>query len=594
MPAYRSSAPRAALLALLLLVAAAGAGAEDLEVVPPAGPVVIGEDLELTLVLPAAAGNDPDAIDVAVEVTSGPQPPLLDDPYPLRAGEGSGRFQYAAPTRTGAHPGEYTLAVTVDSPAGESRWEGPVTVEFGGSWNAERIAYFIENRGLFLFFGLVFVFGMLMSATPCIYPMIPITLAVIGAQTQDKGVGRGFVLSLAYGLGLALVYGVIGVIAATVFSGITALLQSPVVLVPIALLMATLSFGMFGAYELEAPAFLRNRLQGAGGQRAGLFGSLLAGMVAGLIASPCVGPFLGGLMLWVGSTGSIFLGFWSLFVFGLGLSALLVAVGTFPSLMSNIPQAGGWMETVKRGMGLLLLYMAFFFVRPPLVLPETVFWPVLGGVTIVVAVFLGAFDRLEPQSHWWARTRKGLGILALLVGIWLLGRAAVPALLPEGLTSPRVASAPTAAMVAAGDPDAAGAVPGEQAAAVVPEKVTWEVIATGEGVGDFIDAKIAEARETGQPIMIDFWATWCVYCRKLDKEVWVEPEVATESLRFITIKVDATDPDDADMTAVKERFRVPGLPTVAFIDSTGRILHNKTLSGWHEADVFLETMQSIR
>ncbi len=585
MPAQDHHARVAALLVAALLLAAATA-AQELQVEMPADPVEIGKDLEFVLVLPAAAGSDPAAITVTPAVLDGPQTPLLDDPYPLRAGDAPGRFVFSAPSLKTAHPGEYTLELAVDSPAGQSTWQGPVGVEFGNDWTAERITYFIAHRGELLFFALVFLFGVLMSATPCIYPMIPITLAVIGAQTQGKSVAKGFILALTYGLGLALIYGIIGVVAATVFSGITAFLQSPVVLIPIALLMAGLSFAMFGAYELEAPAFLRNRLQGAGGQRTGLVGAFLAGMVAGLVASPCVGPFLGALLIWVGSTSNVVLGFWSLFLFGLGLSALLVAVGTFPSLMSSIPQAGGWMETVKRGMGLLLLYMAFFFVRPPLVLPEAVFWPLLGAVTIVVAVFLGAFDRLEADSHWWVRTRKGLGVLALLAGVWLLGRAALPGLLPP----PAVQPAAMPVQVAAGGSAPAGTA---VAAAPVPDKVQWEVIATGENVSGFLESKIAEAQQTGRPIMIDFWATWCAYCRKLDKVVWVEPAVAAESMRFITIKVDATDSDDADMTAVKEMFKVPGLPTVAFIDSTGRILHGKTLTGWHEADVFLETMQSI-
>jgi thiol:disulfide interchange protein DsbD len=243
------------------------------------------------------------------------------------------------------------------------------------------------------------------------------------------------------------------------------------------------------------------------------------------------------------------------------------------------------MEQVKRGMGLLLLYMAFFFVRPGLVLPAHIFWPLLGGVTILVSVFLGAFDRLEAGSCAWDRTRKGLGILALLVGVWLLARQTVPQLMPAPV------AVPPAAMVAAGPAGAAGQ--GAVATAPLPEKVPWETIHTGEGVQAFLDAKIAEAKSTGKPIMIDFWATWCAYCKKLDKVVWVKPEIVQESLRFITVKVDATKPDDDDMSAVKEIFRVPGLPTVAFIDSSGRVLHGKTLSGWHEPEVFLETMRSI-
>ncbi|MBD3222770.1 thioredoxin fold domain-containing protein, partial [bacterium] len=294
--------------------------------------------------------------------------------------------------------------------------------------------------------------------------------------------------------------------------------------------------------------------------------------------------FLAALLVWVGTTGSVFLGFWSLFIFGLGLSALLVAVGTFPSLLSSMPQSGGWMENVKRGMGLLLLYMAFFFVRPPLVLPEAVFYPLLGAVTIMVAVFLGAFDRLSAESDWWERTRKGLGILALLVGIWLMGKQVVPQLMPQ----PTVVPQP---MVAATGP---GGGTLQTAAAPLPEKVQWEVVHTGENVMDFIDGKIAEARAADKPVIIDFWATWCAYCKKLDKTVWNQPEVVEESLRYVTIKVDATKPDDDDMAAVKERFRVPGLPTVSLIDSDGNIQFGKSFNGYKGPEEILGIMQSVK
>ncbi|MDY0108794.1 MAG: cytochrome c biogenesis protein CcdA [Candidatus Krumholzibacteria bacterium] len=582
MPASRGRFANSSFATVCLLVCSAAltVHAQDLQVSVPADPIVIGRDLELALQMPAEIGADASRLNVDVAVGTAAPGPLFDDPLPLRATGQPGCFVWIAPTLPAAQPGAYPLVVTARYEDREYRWEGEVAVAFGGEWSAGRITHFVANRGLVLFLALVFLGGVLMSATPCIYPMIPITLAVLGAQAQDKGVAKSFLTALTYGLGLALVYGLIGVVSATVFSGITAFLQSPAVLVPIALLMVALSFAMFGAYELEAPAFLRNRLQGAGGQRAGFVGALLAGMVAGLVASPCVGPFLAALLLWVGTTGNVLLGFWSLFCFGLGLSALLVAVGTFPALLSNLPRSGGWMETVRKGMGLLLLYMAFYFVRPPLVLPETVFYLLLGAVTVIVAVFVGAFDRLESTSHWWHRGRKGLGILGLVAGFWLLGRVLVPTLWP-----PATYSAPPGIALA-------GA-PAAEVAAALPDHVQWEVVRTGENVQALLAAKIEESQATGTPIIIDFWATWCAYCKKLDREVWNVPAVVQESLRFITIKVDATRPDDADMAAVKQMFRVPGLPTIAFIDTNGRILHGRTLSGWHDAAAVLAAMRAV-
>jgi thiol:disulfide interchange protein DsbD len=569
------------LVILMLLMATPTRAALDVEVASERA--IIGKDLVLDLTLPAAIGSDAAQLGVTIEPVDAEADALFEETFRLESAGSAGRFTLTATTRPDAQPGDHEVRVTITRGDTEHTWEGTISLEFGDEWTAARITYFIGDRGLFLFLGLVFLGGILMSATPCIYPMIPITLAVIGAQTQEKGVAKGFILALTYGLGLAIVYGIIGVVSATVFSGITAFLQSPVVLVPIAALMVAMSFAMFGAFELEAPAFLRNRLQGAGGGNAGLVGAFVAGMVAGLVASPCVGPFLAALLVWVGTTGSVFLGFWSLFIFGLGLSALLVAVGTFPSLLSSMPQSGGWMENVKRGMGLLLLYMAFFFVRPPLVLPEAIFYPLLGAVTVMVAVFLGAFDRMSSDSNWWDRTRKGLGVLALLAGIWLMGKQVLPQLIPAPTVMPQ------ATVMTVGPSGGATAT----AAAPLPDKVQWEVVHTGENVMDFIDGKIAAAKANGQPVIIDFWATWCAYCKKLDKTVWNQPEVVQESLRYVTIKVDATKPDDDDMAAVKERFRVPGLPTVALIDSQGNIQFGKSFNGYKGPDEVLDLMQSI-
>jgi thiol:disulfide interchange protein DsbD len=571
----------------LVLLLAATASAADLQVTLHPDAYEIGQDLVLEFQLPGGADVAPAQLTVTATGS------FLAPPYPVKA-LGGGRYEFAAPVKLDAEPGTFPLKLSVtypsDAGAAEAGWTGDVKLDFGGKWSSARITWFIANKGLPLFLLVVFGFGILMSFTPCIYPMIPITLAVIGAQSTDKGVVKGFLLALTYGLGLALVYAVIGAVSATIFSGVTAFLQSPAVLVPIALLMFTLSFAMFGAYELQAPAFLRNRLQGPGGNRAGLFGALVMGMIAGLVASPCVGPFLGALLLWVGTTGSIGLGFWTLFVFGLGLSILLVVVGTFPAAMGSLPQSGGWMDTVKKAMGLLLVFMAFFFLRPGLVLPAKIFYPLLGAVTVAVATFMGAFDRLGETSSWWDRTRKALGVLCLVAGLWLL----VGSWIHYGWLLPPLKNDRVMMTAAPAHPAAAPSSPNETtSSAALPAKVPFEVVHTGENVRAFLDARIATAKETGRPVVIDFWATWCKVCQVLDKKVWVDPAVIAESQRFQSVKIDCTDMD-AEMEAIWAEFQVGGLPTIAFIDSRGEILHGKTVTGFKEASEMAALMSSVR
>ncbi len=605
-PAAGRSPARAAVLPVLTLCAWAAlvlmdgpASALELAVAPPATAVEPGRDLVLNLQVTPTSSEFLDSGSLKVTVASPGAAGFLGSPYDPKVTSGEGGLvviEWAVPVSAGAAPGAHPLevrvdAATVDGTALTATWQGSVTAAYGKGWSAARIQNFLDRKGLAFFLVLVFGFGLLMSLSPCIYPMIPITLAVIGARSQEKGALHGLGLSVTYVLGMALVYAVLGALSATVFSGITAFMQSPAVVTPIAVLLLVLSFSMFGAFELQAPAFLRDRLGGPGGGRGGIFGVFAMGLVAGLVASPCVGPFLAALLVWVATTGNWVLGFFALFTFGLGMGMLLIGVGTFPALLGTLPRSGGWMDTVKRGMGLLLVAMAFWFVRPGVVLPAAVFYPLTGATAIITAVFLGAFDRPQEGWGWWPRTRTGLGIVVFVIGLWLL----VGSFLQHGflLPSPLAGGAAVAENVAASPAAARAAGPAAAASNTAPAEVAWEVIRTGAGAKARLDAIRAAAREAGKPVLIDFWANWCVYCRKLDKLVWSDPSVIAATGAFATVKIDATDPDDAEMAAIKAEFEVSGLPRVAFIDSRGEILRARS-TGFVHAPEMLALLKDVR
>jgi len=251
------------------------------------------------------------------------------------------------------------------------------------------------------------------------------------------------------------------------------------------------------------------------------------------------------------------------------------------------------MESLNRGMGLLLVGMALYFLRPESVIPAPYFYPLIGAVMVLVGVFVGAFDSLSNDSNWWDRTRKALGILTLVSGlIFFVGSNLQYGFLGNAWKRIMPESAPATQVSAASVLPAASQAT-TPAEAPLPKKVQWEKIHTGENVQAFLDQKRAEAIASGKPIMIDFWAQWCVYCKKLDKAVWNKPDVVRESLRFVTIKIDATIADDDEMTAIKNEFKVPGLPRVIFIDSRGEILHGSS-SAFKPAAEMLEVMKSIR
>ncbi len=586
----------------------ASAGNVKLTVTPASEIAEIGKNLVFDIVVDLPAGSTLSQEGLTITASTGDGQPLLGAAYPLKAlisakqHKSGAHFEFAAPVNSDALTATRSITLALggflaDGTKATGQWTGDIKVDFGADWNADKVTAFFDSKGLPLFLLAVFGFGLLMSLSPCIYPMIPITLAVIGAQSQDKGAMHGLKMSVTYVVGMAFVYAILGVLSATVFSGITAFMQSPTVLVPIALLLFVLSFSMFGAFELQAPQFMRDKLQGPGtGGGTGMVGVFMMGLVAGLVASPCVGPFLGGLLLWVATTGNWILGFFSLFIFGLGMGMILIGVGTFPAMLGSMPQSGGWMDDIKKSMGLLLIAMAFYFVRPGAVLPEAVFYSLVGITFIITAIFFGAFDTITSGAHWWQRTRKGLGLVVFVVGLYFL----IGTLLTHGFLMPspmqmerevevqvQQVGVP-ANHVASNSPGPDALLPVE-----IPKKVHWEIVKTGSNVGAYLEAKRAEAMASGQPIMIDFWAQWCVYCKKLDKSVWKDPAVVKESGRFVTIKIDATAKDDSDMQAIKDLFQVAGLPTVAFIDSRGEILHGQK-TGFQKADAMLKIMQGIR
>jgi thioredoxin:protein disulfide reductase len=237
-----------------------------------------------------------------------------------------------------------------------------------------------------------------------------------------------------------------------------------------------------------------------------------------------------------------------------------------------------------------------------LVLPEKIFLPLVGAASVILAVFLGAFDPMSAASTWWDRTRKAMGLISFLLGsliligaLWVAGSPIMMKLLPSmsgiEMAATNIGGAPIYNS-AVSNP---GSDTGEQAtagAAALPEKVQWTTIHTGEEVIKFLNDQRAAAKASGQPVMIDFWATWCKLCLVLDKQVWTDPAVIGEAQRFTTLKVDATK-SDPEMEAVFEEYGVAGQPTIVFIDSRGEVLLSRN-SNFRPADEMLKLMQSIR
>jgi thiol:disulfide interchange protein DsbD len=319
---------------------------------------------------------------------------------------------------------------------------------------------------------------------------------------------------------------------------------------------------MFGLYELQVPMALRQKLgtQGGGG---GVGGAVVLGIVAALVVSPCVGPFVAGILLYIATAGSPLLGFVILFVFALGLGTLFVIIGTFSNAINKLPGAGGWMEQVKKFFGFVLLLMAVYFLRT--VIPASVTALLTGLLLLALAVFGGGFDRLAPESGFFPRLKKFIGMLSFLAAVYLL----FGLMLSGGFIHP---------------PMHHWWPGGGTSTAVQQAHIDWQ---------EDLETGLAAAKRQNKPVLIDTWATWCVNCRVLEKETFGHPDVVAAAERFVPIKVQLEKADSPQTRAFMERFGLKqySLPTTLMLDSDGRV--QKVLPGVIGPDDMIEQMQQV-
>ncbi len=415
--------------------------------------------------------------------------------------------------------------------------------------------------GYFLALGLAFVTGLLLSFSPCTYPMVPITVSIFAGR--QRSIGKGFSLSLVYVVSMAVVYGLMGLIVSLVGGVFGAWLASPPVVIAIVIIFVVFALSMFGLYELQVPMSLRSKL-GRGAQGGGVFSVVLLGIVAALVVSPCVGPFVAGILIYVAASGSPAIGFLVLFIFALGLGTLYVLIGTFSSAINKLPGSGEWMESVKKFFGFVLLLMALYFVRT---LIEPWLAALLTGLLLVAfGVFGGGLDRLTPRSAFFPRLKKFLGVLALIIGIYLLAGV----LFTQGLILPAAAQ---------WFPSIGGST------APAKHLISWETE---------LEQGLARAQREGKPVVIDTWATWCANCRVLEKETFGNPEVAAKiSERFVPIKVQLENADTEITRGFMTRFGMShySLPTTLLLDSRGDV--TRVLRGVIEPSKMIDELNRV-
>ncbi len=410
------------------------------------------------------------------------------------------------------------------------------------------------SQGIGALLLLCFLAGIGVSFTPCVLPVVPLTMGIIGARSAGSRRSKLKALSLAatYVLGQAAVYTGLAVVVAMTGGLFGSWLQSPVVTGTIAVFFVAMGFSMFGFFDVQMPGFLQSRLQG-GGPKGGYLGAAVLGMIGALLAGPCSGPVVASILVVIGKEGDVVKGAMLMFSFSLGMGMIFLVTG---ALAGWLPARGAWMVTVKKGMGVLLWLMAIYFSAAHLSVAVTAL--ATAAVLLITGVFAWP-DPEEGEDAFTVRLRQLYSVVAGVTGAWLL----VGTMATQGFILPPIQlSAGGAATQKAGIP--------------------W--------LADH-DQALAKARESGRPMMIDFTAEWCAACHELEKYTYTDSAVIAESGRFVPLMLDCTDDKDPAIKALQARYGVSGLPTIVFVMPDGTIV--KTLIGFIEAPEFLTHMKEV-
>ncbi|MGB7541504.1 MAG: protein-disulfide reductase DsbD [Burkholderiales bacterium] len=415
----------------------------------------------------------------------------------------------------------------------------------------------LESGRLWAIMAVFFGAGLLLAFTPCVLPMIPILSGIIVGEGRSVTRKRALLLSLAYVSGMAVTYTGIGIGAALSGSLLSAALQNPWVLGVFAAIFVLLALSMFGFYELQLPSGWHTRLAEASNSLGGRHWAAvtLMGVLSAAIVSPCVAAPLAGALLYISQTRDTVLGGAALFSMAIGMGVPLLVVGVSEGAL--LPKAGHWMRAVKKFFGVLLLAVAVWIVAP--VIPVAAQMSLWGALFIGAGVFLRALDPVPHEASGWTRLWKTAGIIALLAGIAQLAGA---------LSGARDPLQPLAAVL------------GSQATEAAP--VRFERVKT-------LAELYTRLKAPGRPVMLDFYADWCVSCKEMERFTFSDPQIQARFADMLLLRADVTA-NDADDKALLKRFRLFGPPGIVFFDRNGREIEGLRVIGYQPAEKFIRPL----
>jgi thiol:disulfide interchange protein DsbD len=431
----------------------------------------------------------------------------------------------------------------------------------------DQIAALLAEGNLWISMAAFFGFGILLSLTPCVFPLVPILSGLIVGQGEELSPSRGFLLSLIYVVAMASAYAIAGVVAGLLGYNLQAELQNPWLLSAFALLFVLLALSMFGFYELQLPSSWQGKLRDLSNRQQGgtWLGVAVMGFLSALIVGPCVAPPMAGAFLYIAKSGDGLLGGLAFFALGIGMGAPLLIIGA--SAGKLLPRAGAWMNRVQGVFGVFFLAVAILLLER--ILPVAVALLLWGTLLIVSSIYLGALRRLPPESTGWSRLWKGVGVVLLIYGaLMLLGAAA-------------------------GGKDTLQPLRGVQLFSTASERTEHKLFKPIKTSAD-LQRELMLAKAQGKPLMLDFYADWCTSCVELERYTFSDSTVQSALQGFVLLQADVTAWDEEDQNLLVKQFGLSGPPAIIFYDREGKEQRALRLAGFIDAEAFIEHIQWLR
>jgi len=400
--------------------------------------------------------------------------------------------------------------------------------------NNDSVSNMFKDKGLLLGFLFVFIGGLALNLTPCVYPLIPITIGYFGGQSEGN-TKRLFLMGLLFVLGMSITYSIIGVVTSLTGAVFGSLLQNTYVILFVVFVFIVMSLGMFGVYEFKLPDKLVAK---AGGAKGGVYGAFFMGLTMGIVAAPCIGPFVIGLVTLVAAKGDPLYGFSMFFVLSLGLGLPYLFLAIFSGKIKQLPRAGEWMDAVKHIFGLILFGVALYFLLP--LLPKSISGYVIPVFLFISAIYILFVDKLANNIKGFRIFKIIFSILILIIGVFQL--------LPSN-----------------------------------EKTISWK---------EFSEAGLLESKSIGKPVLVDFYADWCIPCKELDHSTFPDSKVVEISKRFDNYKADMTHTLSPDVEKIRNKYKIIGVPTLLILDSKGNEV--KRITGFVSPEEFSKYLDAVR